>query len=111
MGKLKDPTDGKFDVSGLLLAQSGGFLPMPIIVTEPALGGFGLGIAVGYFHGRKTAKKVDPWKLKMEELKPPSISLAAGLYTLNHSGVAVIGHLGRWRDVSIRYTGILGVRA
>lgn len=36
-----DPEDGAFDVSRLL--QKGGFVPVPIIITEPAVdGGFGL---------------------------------------------------------------------
>lgn len=36
-----DPEDGKFDVSGFL--SRGGFVPVPIIITEPAVdGGFGL---------------------------------------------------------------------
>ena len=39
----KDSTDGAFDVSDYII-QANGFVPVPIIITEPALGGFGGGI-------------------------------------------------------------------
>ena len=45
---LIDPEDGKFDMSSYLKSARG-FLPVPIIITEPAVG-FGLGAAVVYFH-------------------------------------------------------------
>jgi hypothetical protein len=42
--RLKDEEDGKFDFSNVL--AKGGFLPVPIIITEPAVdGGFGLAAA------------------------------------------------------------------
>ena len=36
MDKLIDPKDGKFDASDWLLKHSG-FLPMPILITEPVI--------------------------------------------------------------------------
>jgi hypothetical protein len=41
--KLKDPEDGAFDLSDFLLSRTG-FLPVPIIITEPAVG-YGGGLA------------------------------------------------------------------
>jgi hypothetical protein len=42
--RLKDEEDGKFDFSNIL--AKGGFMPVPIIITEPAVdGGFGLAAA------------------------------------------------------------------
>ena len=41
--KFIDPTDGQFDTSGWLIDNKG-FLPVPIIITEPAVGA-GLGLA------------------------------------------------------------------
>jgi hypothetical protein len=42
--KFKDEEDGKFDFSNFL--AKGGFIPVPIIITEPAVdGGFGLAAA------------------------------------------------------------------
>ena len=105
--KFKDPADGGYDMSGALLSRRGGFLPVPVIITAPALGGFGLGAAVAYFHSRKSAGDVDPWTLKMEDMKPPSISAVAGVYTLNNSTILALAHLGRWRGDSIRYTGLI----
>lgn len=46
-----DPEDGKLDVSNYL-ASANGFLPVPIIITEPAVG-YGLGAAIAYFHQPK----------------------------------------------------------
>lgn len=41
----QDPESGKFDMSDWLLEHRGGFLPVPIIITDPALGkGGGLGV-------------------------------------------------------------------
>ena len=46
--KFIDPTDGQFDTSGWLIDNKG-FLPVPIIITEPAVGP-GLGLAGVFFH-------------------------------------------------------------
>jgi len=43
-----DPVDGQFDTSNWLLNKQG-FLPVPIIITEPAIG-YGGGVALVYFH-------------------------------------------------------------
>ena len=48
---LIDPEDGMLDASDYL-ASAHGFLPVPIVITEPAVG-FGLGAAVAYFHAPK----------------------------------------------------------
>src|SRR6478735_12466648 len=40
---LKDSTDGAFDLSDFII-DANGFIPVPILITEPALGGFGGGI-------------------------------------------------------------------
>lgn len=37
MDNLMDPSDGKFDVGDWLTEQKG-FLPVPFIITEPAVG-------------------------------------------------------------------------
>jgi len=47
MDKLIDPKDGKFDAGDWLLHHRG-FLPVPIIVTEPAVG-YGGGAALLFF--------------------------------------------------------------
>src|SRR6185295_16697645 len=40
---LKDSIDGKFDLSDYII-DANGFVPVPMIITEPALGGFGVAI-------------------------------------------------------------------
>ena len=40
---MKDSLDGAFDLSNYII-DAHGFVPVPITITEPALGGFGGGI-------------------------------------------------------------------
>ena len=91
-----DPSDGHIDMSKWLM-QKQGFLPVPIIITEPAIGN-GLGMAGIYFHDN----------LANEERVPPSISALAGAKTSNGTWFAGGGHLGYWAKDTIRYTGGLG---
>jgi len=95
-----DPQDGKFDISQYL-AGAMGFLPVPIIITEPAVG-FGLGAAVAYFHPQKHPV-TDPNGRRA----PPSISVVLGARTENGTYVYGLGHMGVWKDDRIRYTGAL----
>jgi hypothetical protein len=46
--QFTDPQDGKFDASNWLINKKG-FLPVPIIITEPAIG-YGGGAALLFFH-------------------------------------------------------------
>ncbi len=73
---LIDPEDGKLDASDYL-ASAQGFLPIPIIITEPAVGA-GLGLAIAYFH---VPKKLDAEIHKHQG--PPSISVGFGAKTEN----------------------------
>jgi hypothetical protein len=95
-----DPEDGRFDMSDQLLSRHG-FLPVPIIITEPAVG-FGLGLAAAFFHGQPTPSAAG------ERTLPPSISAIAGAYTESTTWFVGGGHFGSWKDDSIRYTGGLG---
>ena len=49
------PNDGAVDVSGFLNSRTG-FLPVPILITEPAVG-YGGGLAIAYFHKKKDDKE------------------------------------------------------
>jgi hypothetical protein len=73
--KLKGPETGQIDITNWLL-KGGGFLPVPIIVTEPAVG-FGLGTAPTFFldFNHPGTKQKD---LSVEEFPeyPPSDSVA-----------------------------------
>jgi len=91
-----DPSDGYLDMSNWLLEKQG-FLPVPIIITEPAVG-YGGGLAAVYFHDKMGAKKGTP----------PSVSAIAGAATENGTWFAGGGHMGIWADDDIRYKGGLG---
>jgi hypothetical protein len=105
-----DPHDGKFDASHWLLSRKG-FLPVPIIVTEPAVG-YGGGAALLFFHSRNNdynQKKAVPNYQKTTEgrkpSRPPSISGAVGLATENGTWAAGGFHFGSWKEDSMRYLG------
>lgn len=97
---LIDPEDGMLDASDYL-ASARGFLPVPILITEPAVG-YGLGLAVAYFHA--------PKELDREEHPhhgPPSITVGFGAKTENGTYMYGGAHSGVWKDDHIRYLGAL----
>ena len=97
---LIDPEDGMLDASDYL-ASASGFLPIPIIITEPAVG-YGLGAAVAYFHA---PKELDPEEHPHHG--PPSISVGFGAKTDNGTYFYGGAHLGVWKDDHVRYMGAL----
>jgi len=108
MDDFKDPKDGSFDVSGMLDSPAG-FLPIPIIITEPAVG-YGGGLAVLYFHGsgeHGTDTTEMDWDTP-SQFTVPNISAVAGLGTENGTWAAGGGHFGSWFDDRLRYLGGVG---
>jgi len=111
MDGFTDPEDGMFDVSHWL-AEKKGFFPVPIIITEPAVG-YGLGAALVFLHdplaGRvPDGETFDPQSKDAEgRLIPPSVSALFGAYTENDTWMAGGAHLGIWKNDNIRYTGAL----
>lgn len=105
-----DILDGQFDVSGYLSENAYGFLPVPIIITDPAVDG-GLGMMGLIFHETdeekqqrlKAMRKADKGAFK--HLLPPSVSVVAGAYTGNDSWFVGGGHMGFFKQGRIRYTG------
>lgn len=89
-------------------------LPIPIIVTEPAIGK-GLGVALALFHPPKTGKEDDTRLASLESAAefstprsaPPVVTGVAGAYTSSKSWFGGVGHTNNWRNDSIRYTGAL----
>ncbi len=100
--KFKDPEDGKFDLSQMLLESLVGFMPIPIIITEPAVDN-GLGLAGAFFH----KPKADQMQPGSSNLILPNISVVGGAYTGNDSWFAGGGHLRNWSKDRFRYN-ILG---
>ena len=95
---LIDPEDGMLDSSDYLTSAHG-FFPVPIIITEPAVG-FGLGAAVAYFHPRKELDTDTH-----AHAGPPSISVGFAAATDNDTQVYGGAHSGVWKDDHIRYLG------
>jgi hypothetical protein len=96
---FRDPEDGKLDLSNWLLERHG-WLPVPVFITDPALG-YGLGVALASFH-RHEGTGPDGRPI------PPSITGVGGLYTETHTWGAAAGHLGIWKRDTIRYRGGIG---
>jgi hypothetical protein len=74
---LKDTLDGKLDVS-ILIDNAKGFIPVPFIVTEAALGGFGGGAALVYISPQKKT-------IAAKDHIAPAVTAAFGMYTANNS--------------------------
>jgi hypothetical protein len=81
-----DPDDGQFDVSHFL-EHPYGFIPIPILVTEPAVG-YGGGAAGMFLRPREEAGH--------EGWARPNISAAGGLATENGTWLAFAGDTSRW---------------
>lgn len=107
---LVDPLDGKIDMSKYL-AEKKGALPVPILITEPAVG-YGLGLAALFFHDPLAGKtqpgdEFNPNPDADGKLKPPSVSALFGGYTENGTWFGGGMHHGVWKDDTMRYTGVL----
>lgn len=105
---LRDPKDGALDTSQMLMSGAG-FLPVPIIITEPAVG-YGGGLAILYFHGsgKENADEADvDWETP-RRFEVPNISAVAGLGTENGTWGAGGLHFGSWFKDRVRYLGVAG---
>ena len=110
-GIFTDKLDGNFDASRYLSENAYGFLPVPIIITDPAVDG-GLGMMGLFFHESEEEQAARLKTMQDESndkashsLMPPSISAAFGAYTGNDSYFIGGGHLGFFNKGSIRYMG------
>jgi len=107
--QFKDPDDGRLDASSFLADNAYGFLPIPIIITDPAVDG-GLGLAGLFFHETDEQKEKRLEALRNSEdgakfLLTPSVSVVAGAMTGNDSWFAGGGHMGFFKQGRIRYMG------
>ncbi|MCP3688087.1 MAG: BamA/TamA family outer membrane protein [Gammaproteobacteria bacterium] len=104
-----DILDGQFDASQYLSENAYGFLPVPIIITDPAVDG-GLGLAGLFFHESEEEEKARLQSMQNSDnaarhLIPPSVSIAIGAYTGNDSYFLGGGHMGFFKQGRIRYVG------
>ena len=71
-----DTTDNAVDLSNFLNSVTG-FMPVPAVITEPAIG-YGGGLGILYFH-----KKKENYEKVKYGLLPPVMSIGAGGITAN----------------------------
>ena len=103
-GVFRDPEDGRMDVSEWLLTRKG-FLPIPIIVTEPAVG-YGGGVALAFF-SQSLAEGAGAGSTS-NQFSPPLIAAAAGFYTSDASYGGGVALFYPFRHDQFRYFGALG---
>lgn len=92
---MKDSLDNKFDVSHYLINMHG-FLPVLAIISEPALGNFGLVLAPVFISPQKNTSNSDRFHF-------PDITALMGLYTLNKSWAVGAFRMGSFPKWGLRY--------
>lgn len=107
-----DPQDGYLDMGDYLANNAYGFLPVPIVITEPAIG-IGGGMLGMFLHEseEEQAKRREHALTSLDggaQLLAPAITVAGGAYTDNGTWMALIGHRHTWKEDSIRYIGGAG---
>lgn len=100
-----DPQDGQLDLSEWLLDRKG-FLPVPIIITEPAVG-YGAGVALVFISGT-IGNAIEKAKAEGGHLVPPDIWAVAGFATENGTRGVAIGGQFTFQDDRWRYRGGVG---
>lgn len=94
---IRDSLDGAIDLSDFLIDMHG-FIPVPTIITEPALGGFGVGIVPVFL----TPKKPLPGT-PADEFIRPDITAGFGMWTVNGSWAAGGARVGTILKHRLRY--------
>ena len=102
---FRDSEDGALDASEWLLDRKG-FLPVPIVITEPAVG-YGAGAALLFF--RESIRERSAKAGEGHRLTPPDIYVLALAATENGTKFGGIGGLVTFSDDRWRYRGGIGV--
>ena len=82
---------------------SGKILPLPIVITEPAIGE-GLGAALVYFHGERKTRGLKATTGRSigtahkESKPPPTATGIFGAYTNNDTAAVGLGHSNSFQD-------------
>lgn len=100
--KLVDDSDGRFDLGNYLLRHRG-VLPIPMVITEPAVG-YGAGVALAYF-SQSFEQRAEESRRQGLPITPPDISMGAGMATENGTWFAGAAHMGYWDEGRLRYLG------
>jgi hypothetical protein len=88
VSKFRSPEDGWLDVSGFI-EEKYGFIPIPLIITEPA---------VGYGGGAGLMFLSKPLPQTEDGLGRPNIMVVGGFGTQNGSWGAIAGDMRYWLD-------------
>jgi formylglycine-generating enzyme required for sulfatase activity len=94
MARFFDSEDGQLDLS-YFLENARGFLPIPIVITEPAIG-YGGGLAGMFVRPRKDAGS--------EGWSRPNLSAVGGFATENGTKGAFAADASRWLEGRLRTT-------
>ncbi|WP_232525252.1 BamA/TamA family outer membrane protein [Motilimonas pumila] len=104
--QMIDPQDGQLDMSQWILNNAHGFMPVPFLITDPAVGTGG-GVALIFFHETQEQKDYRLANPTKQGHIPPSVSGVVAGGTDNGSRLAGVFHAGNWQQDSIRYIGAL----
>ena len=99
-----DAEDGAFDMSDHLLEHRGA-LPVPIIISEPAVG-YGAGVALLYFR-ESIAEAREQSLARSGRMAPPDIGAVAAFKTENGSQGLAAGYFGTLDGDRFRYLGAI----
>ncbi len=108
-----DEVDDQFDMGHHIAENAVGFLPVPIIITEPAVG-YGGGLVGVFMHetGEQKKQRKQAALTSLDggaQLMPAAITAVGAAGTKNGSWFAFAGHRHTWLDDSIRYIGGAGL--
>jgi hypothetical protein len=98
---LKDSLDRKFDLSDYVI-EANGFIPVASIITEPALGGFGIVLAPVFIKRRPPYVDTINGKVVHTPIQP-DITGAVGLFSLNGSWGSLAFRSGTLVKSRIKY--------
>jgi hypothetical protein len=94
-GMFRDTLDNQFDLSDYIINMHG-FVPWPVIISEPALGNFGGAMALVFMSPKKSASEEEKFHF-------PDITGVAGMYTLNNSWGVGLLRQGSFPKIGMRY--------
>src|SRR5688572_8295394 len=98
---MKDSLDRKFDLSDFII-DANGFVPVLIIITEPAVGGFGGGLVPVFIKRRPAYEDSVDGKL-VRTAVPPDITGGGGFYTANKTWGGFAFRSGTFIKPRIKY--------
>ena len=97
---MLDTLDNSLDFSWYLMDMHG-FIPWPSLISEPALGNFGIAMALVFISPSESEKAKANYSF-------PDITGVAGLWTLNNSWGLAAFRQGSFPKIGMRYRLVLG---